>query len=44
MTTENQAANVIGAGLSPASLRTPQAASRSPQYYDLIIAAFVVRV
>ena len=41
MTTENQAANVIGAGLSPGSLRTPHAASRSPQYYDLIMAAFV---
>lgn len=41
MTTANQAANVIGAGLSPGSLRTPQASSRGYQYYDLIMAAFV---
>ena len=41
MTTENQAANVIGAGLSSGSVYAPQASSRSTQHYDLIMAAFV---
>ena len=41
MTTENRAANVIGAGLSSGSVRTLQASSRSTQHYDLIMAAFV---
>ena len=41
MTTENQAANIIGAGLSSGSVYTPQASSRSTQHYDLIMAASV---